>query len=560
MKLSLVGQIPLHSTKVGMNMRFFNTAGPVNCKDHYCLPPLERFNLEDILMLIGQRKYFILHAPRQVGKTTFLLALRDYLNKEGEYKCLYINVEPAQAAREKVKAAILTILSHLALEAKSSLQDAFPSSIYRDVVQEDGSYGALFTVLSLWAEASNKPIVLLIDEIDSLVGDTLVSVLRQLRSGYTKRPESFPQSIILCGVRDVRDYRLHVGNKAMVAGGSAFNIKAKSLRMGDFNHEETLRVYNQHTKETGQAFTAEALSEMWELTQGQPWLVNALGYETCFEMKKGRDREKPITVDMVLEAKENLILRRETHLDQLIHKLSEPRIKRVIEPILAGDTDPENIPNDDITYAYDLGLIKTEGQLKIANPIYQEVIPRELTYSTQLTISQEPAWYIEQGRLNMDKLLSAFQQFFREHSESWVERFDYKEAGPQLLLQAFLQRIINSGGRIEREYGLGKKRTDLLILWPYQQAESPTHIIVTKTSEVWATKQIQKVVVELKLLRKSLESTLVEGLQQTWEYMDKCASEEGHLIIFDRSKKVWEEKIFKREEVYYDQKIVVWGM
>ena len=348
--------------------------------------------------------------------------------------------------------------------------------------------------------------------------------------------------IILCGVRDVRDYRLHVGSKDMITGGSAFNIKAKSLRLGDFNKEETLTLYKQHTLETGQDFTAEALEELWELTQGQPWLVNAFGYETCFELEAGRERGKSITASMVLEAKENIILRRETHLDQLIHKLNESRIKRVIEPLLAGEIDPESIPNDDIFYARDLGLIKIQGQLEIANPIYREVIPRELTFSTQLTISHEPAWYVgADGALNTEKLLSAFQQFFREHSESWIERFDYKEAGPQLLLQAFLQRIINSGGRIEREYGLGKKRTDLLVIWPYQQ-------------------EVQRVVIELKLLYKSVNTTLTEGLQQTWEYMDKCSSEDGHLVIFDRSEKPWEEKIFKREEVYKNQKIIIWGM
>ncbi len=522
-------------------MRFFNTAGPVDCKRHYCLPPLERFDLADILMLIEQHKYFVLHAPRQVGKTTFLLALRDYLNKQGNYKCLYINVEAAQAAREDVSSAMAVILQEISSRAKNLLQDDFPESVRSKILAEN-IYGALNILLTKWSKHNDLPIVLLIDEIDSLVGDTLISVLRQLRSGYDKRPETFPQSIILCGVRDVRDYRLHVSGKDLVTGGSAFNIKARSLRMGDFNHKETLKVYEQHNRETNQGFTNEALAELWELTQGQPWLVNALGYEVCFEMKAGRNRENPITIDMVLEAKENLILKRETHLDQLIHKLSELRVKRVIEPILAGNTEPENIPSDDITYAKDLGLIKTEGQLRIANPIYQEVIPRELTFSTQLTISQEPAWYItKNGNLDMNKLLSAFQQFFREHSESWVERFDYKEAGPQLLLQAFLQRIINSGGRIEREYGLGKKRTDLLIIWPYKE-------------------KVQRVVIEIKLLHKSLKSTLAEGIKQTWEYMDKCAAKEGHLVIFERVEKPWEEKIFRREEVYHQQDIAVWGM
>lgn len=529
-------------------MRFFNTAGPVNCQDHYCSPPLERFDLAEILMLIEQKKYFILHAPRQVGKTSFLLALRDYLNKQGKYDCLYINVEAAQAAREKVASAMATILREIALRASGLLQDEYPESIRSQSLAENG-YSALNTMLTLWARHNNKhndkPIILLIDEIDSLVGDSLISVLRQLRAGYDKRPESFPQSVILCGVRDVRDYRLHMGSKDMITGGSAFNIKAKSLRLGDFDKKETFALYAEHTQETGQNFTDEALENLWELTQGQPWLVNALGYETCFELRTGRERAKPITASMVLEAKENIILRRETHLDQLIHKLKEPRVKRVVEPMLEGVNLNDEVGQDDIQYVIDLGLISRGRRgLDIANPIYREVIPRELNFVTQLNFESTvvPSWYMESnGSLNINKLLVAFQQFFRENSESWVERFDYKEAGPQLLLQAFLQRIINGGGRIEREYGLGKKRTDLLVIWPYQQ-------------------EVQRVVIELKLLHKSFNATLAEGLQQTWEYMDKCASKDGHLIIFDRSEKTWEQKIFKREEVYKDCKIIVWGM
>ena len=126
---------------VGLNMRFFNTAGPVNYKDHYCLPPLERFDLAEILMLLEQKKYFVLHAPRQVGKTSFLLALRDYLNKQGNYNCLYINVEAAQAAREKVNSVMAVILREIALRASGLLQDDFPESIRSQSLAENG-YGA----------------------------------------------------------------------------------------------------------------------------------------------------------------------------------------------------------------------------------------------------------------------------------------------------------------------------------------------------------------------------------------------------------------------------------
>ncbi len=90
-----------------------------------------------------------------------------------------------------------------------------------------------------WSAASPKPLVLLIDEVDALVGDTLISVLRQLRSQYDRRPHRFPQSVVLCGGRDVRDYQIYSSRAgAHVKGGSAFNIKAESLRLGDFAEAE----------------------------------------------------------------------------------------------------------------------------------------------------------------------------------------------------------------------------------------------------------------------------------------------------------------------------------
>ena len=292
-------------------------------------------------------------------------------------------------------------------------------------------------------------------------------------------------------------------------------------------------------------FAEDAQDEVWRLTQGQPWLVNALAYEACFRNKAGRDRSHPITAAAICDAREQLILRRETHLDQLTHKLQEERVRRVVEPLLSGAESDEAIPQDDVEYVRDLGLITRRAPIAIANPIYQEVIPRDLTYTTQEYLVQDPAWYVDaDGWLLIDDLLTAFQAFFREHSEHWVERFQYKEAGPQLLLQAFLQRIVNSGGRIEREYGLGRMRTDLLIVWPVP-GDAP----------------VQQVVIECKLLYKSLEQTITAGLDQTRAYMDRCGVVEGHLVIFDRTAGVsWDDKIFRREEGMGAAKVTVWGM
>ena len=524
-------------------MRFFNTTGPIRPAKHYCIPPLERLNLAEVRRLIRDEKYFVLHAPRQTGKTSALLTLRDLLNGEGHYRCVYVNVEGGQAGREDVEQVMRTILGELASRARS-IGDEFLDSVWPDILTKYGPYAALREALTRWSEAKAKPLVLLIDEIDSLIGDSLLSVLRQLRAGYDRRPMGFPQSIVLCGVRDVRDYRIQsTAENAIIAGGSAFNIKARSLRLGDFSQAEMLALLGQHTEETGQVFTDDALETVWTQTQGQPWLVNALADETCFAGEFAEVWDRPVDAEAILAAQEQLILRRETHLDQLADKLQEERVRRVVEPLLSG-AEARSLPSDDLMYVRDLGLISTDDPVHIANPIYREVIPRELTYTTQATLAQEAAWYVDaDGGLDVGKLLSAFQVFFREHSEHWVERFQYKEAGPQLLLQAFLQRIVNSGGRIEREYGVGRGRTDLLLVWP-QGAET------------------LKVVIECKVLHKSLEQTIAEGLEQTAAYMDRCAASAGHLVIFDRREnRRWDDKVFHECRVSNQGvEIDVWGM
>lgn len=528
-------------------MRFFNTEGPVNCADHYCLPPLSRLDMADVMMLIAQKKYFLLHAPRQTGKTTCLLALADSLNREGRYRAVYANIEVAQAARENVALGMAAVVEQISRSVRDQIGDKEAVGLAQSIIAVSTGATVVEEFLTRWCQDAPRPTVLLLDEVDALIGDTLIALLRQLRAGYPKRPALFPQTVILCGVRDLRDYRIQSSNeKAVITGGSAFNIKAESLRLGDFDRRETETLLLEHTRETGQIFTPEALAVVWELSAGQPWLVNALAYTACFRTPEGRDRSQPIEAPLIQAAKESLIERRVTHLDQLADKLKEPRVRRVVEPILRGDELDEDATRDDITYVTDLGLVRRGARgPQIANPIYREVIPRELTLIAQLNLEaqQRPEWYIgADGRLHLPKLLTAFQQFFRENSEIWLERFDYKEAGPQLLMQAFLQRIVNGGGRVEREYGLGRGRTDLLVVWNYPGG-------------------VQRGVIELKVLRKSLDATLAEGLAQTWAYADRCAADEAHLIIFDRRPgRTWEEKIWTRAEQHNGLAISVWGM
>ncbi|WP_291322865.1 AAA family ATPase, partial [Desulfonatronospira sp.] len=427
---------------------FFNTAGPTIPEDHYHIDPLHRVDWEEIQHLIDNKRYFVLHAPRQTGKTSTLLAMMKAINEEGRYNCAYANIEGAQAARGDETKGIPAVCSSIAAAIRRELHMPEVFNWLTEHGRSQPVNDLLHQTLEYWSNLSDKPSVLFLDEVDALVGDTLISLLRQIRSGYAQRPEAFPQSVILCGVRDVRDYRIHQAGGEIITGGSAFNIKSASIRMGNFIRDEVQALWLQHTEETGQKFEEDIFPELWEDTFGQPWLVNALGHELTWEIRALRDRTRKITLTDYLQGREQLIISRATHLDQLADKLREPRVHGVISALLAGEESVLQVPEDDLQYVADLGLIERKPQLRISNRIYKEVIPRELTSVAQDSISnQETAWYVKDDHsLDIHKLLSAFQQFFREHSEIWEDGFDYKEAAPQLLLQAFLQRILNGGG------------------------------------------------------------------------------------------------------------------
>ncbi len=532
--------------------KFFNTAGPVNKEKHYKLDPLSRWNLEEITDLINQEKYFLMHAPRQSGKTSCMLALQEKLNNEDDYFCLYVNIESARSAKNDIKEVMRQIL----IQFEIRINNAWIYNKEYEYLQKDlkelksNNHTELNYFLNELSSILNKPLVLLIDEIDALHGDAIIAVLSQLRSGYDSRGKNFPSSIMLTGVADIKDYKIYNIDKKHITGGSCFNIKSKSLTLGNFSKEEIKELYLEHTKETGQIFENDIIDLAYKYTGGQPWLVNALAYEACFEMKENRDRSIAITADIFKKAKEQLVISRATHLDQLADKLKEERVRNVIQPMILGEYTITNI--DDEQYCIDLGIIKqTNKGLVISNGIYKEVLPRELTYPIQQSFLSmfDPDWINNDKSINTEKLMTMFIQFWRENSETWSANIaGYVEAAPHIIFQAFLQRVANGQGFIEREYGLGMKRADLYLKWE------------TPTCE-------QRIIFELKLRteKQNTESSLTklkeEALIQTAEYADICNATEAHLIIFDRRENIkWDDKIYSENSEQNNYKIKIWGM
>ena len=219
--------------------------------------------------------------------------------------------------------------------------------------------------------------------------------------------------------------------------------------MAGFTEAEMNALLDQHTTETGQVFTPEVRAELWRLTQGQPWLTNALANQIVAKVLDN-DFSQVITLDQVLTAQEQLIQRRDTHLDSLVDKLREPQVREVAIAIINGALPDADTFDDAVQYAADLGLITRTNPVRFANPIYQEIIPRVLSAGFERgmpTDAVDPVWYIKAGQLDMNALLRAFQKFYRRHAEAWLGKYDFREVGRQLLLMAFLQRILNGGGR-----------------------------------------------------------------------------------------------------------------
>jgi len=494
---------------------------------------------KEIRSLIEDKKYFVIHAARQSGKTTLLQGLAGLVNAEGNYYALYCSLENVNRIEDAAVGIPAVIRSLKNAFIRYALPDA--QSFGKDVDPGD-IYDALQVALEMYCRTLPKPLVLLFDEADCLSGETMVSFLRQLRNGYVNRVNfPFVHSLALVGMRNIRDYRNEYRNPSQTLGTSSpFNIVAETMTLNNFTREEIAGLYAQHTADTGQVFEGKAIDMVWEQTQGQPWLVNATAKIIVNKMTANAPKT-PVTAKMVSEAIQILILRNDTHFDSLMARLGEDRVRNVIEPILVGEEAALDLNSDDYRYVKDMGLIRDDrGMTEPANPIYGEVIVRTLSRNTQEGVGLRGNTYpipryVKGDAVDMDTLLGDFQIFWRENEAIWRRKYDYQEAAPHLILQAFLQRVVNGGGRIVREMAAATGRVDLCV--EYQEHRYP---------------------IELKIRRD--DNTYIEGLAQTAGYMDKLGSKEGWLVLFDQRKGLaWEDKLYTKKENIDSKAITVVG-
>ncbi|MDR0719222.1 MAG: PD-(D/E)XK nuclease domain-containing protein [Treponema sp.] len=501
-------------------VRFFNTTGPCFPEDHYMLPPEDRLVGAQLDRYIRDKLYWCLHAPRQTGKTTFLLSWQRKISAGNDAAACYVSLERCQGITEPERA--------MPAICEAIRESAGKSDLPVPEVETAEPYSMLSAVLTDWAKlAAPKPLVILFDETDVLEGNALVSFLRQLRGGFATRGVGvFPVSIALVGLRDLKDYITAAKGGVPVNPGSPFNIKEDSAVISNFTKTDTEHLFAQRTEETGQRIEADALEYVWEQSKGQPWIVNSLFKRATIRVLK-EDCYDTVKLEHVREAREQIVLARETHLESLAYRLKDKGIHHVMETLISGASDPALTESNAWQLCLDLGLTaKENGTPVIANPMYREVIVRQMSYSTQDAIPR-PEWQWEKpdGSLDMDTLLKEFQVFWRRNSELWEAKSDYTEAFPHLLLMAFLQRVLNGGGYINREYAAGRGRMDLFIEYKGYQ-----YIIEIKLVHSYETPGEVK----------------AEGLKQTARYRESMGGGvPSYLVIFDRrmEKPAWDARL-----------------
>ena len=367
---------------------------------HYTLPPQGRLIGAQLDRYVGDQLYWVLHAPRQTGKTTFLQTWMRELNASGRCLACYVSIEACQGLADLDTA--MPILSGAIREQAAKAGVPVPDA-------PTGPAGfQLSTLLSSWAaQVAPLPLVVLFDEVDVLEGQAMISFLRQLRGGFATRGIGrFPVSVALVGMRDLKDYLVSAKDGRNVNPGSPFNIKHSSATLGNFTRDDIAALYAQHTAATGQAFGPDIPDLVYAWTSGQPWLVNALAEQCVY--KTGLPAGTTLTAQHFAEARAALIRSRAVHIDNLAERLREPRVRRVLEPILIGDSGTIlQVTDPDVAYTMDLGLVAYTGEFTIANEIYREVLVRTLSLGYQQTMAKpEFRWQTPGGGLDMPALMT----------------------------------------------------------------------------------------------------------------------------------------------------------
>lgn len=429
--------------------RFFNNSGPVNQVDHFCVPPLKRLDSNKVWQLILQKKYFLIRGPKQSGKTSYLLALSKLLNQKDYAKCLYINVECLRGTEEDLKESMRSLLFEISSRARDNFGDDYLDDLVLGILEKRGPFQALNELLTQWSKRSDKPIVLLVDEIDTLQGNILTSFLSQIRAGYDKRPALFPQSIIFCGTHDVIEKQ--------------FNIKDATLKISFMARPDLNEMIASYCSKRHIEIDPDAVERIWEYSNGQPWIVSTICAELFHEIVAAKGL-KSVSAVQVGEAIDNVLAKRGNHIEYIASQLRNERVRKCMIPMLTGGTIIHGIEESDLAFLEELGLLTLGRVIDISNLLYKEIVPRALFGPVLYMTSLDDVDYQKaDGSVDAMKLMQRFQAFFANHIQQLIKLLDYGDAGYSLIFHALLFKLVDANTTVTRGFGLNNHHVVLTL-------------------------------------------------------------------------------------------------
>jgi hypothetical protein len=471
--------------------------------------------LAEIKKMVDVGKYFVINRGRQYGKTTILNALENYLKQNYIVISLDFQLQMSNSKFQD-ECSFSVAFADAFLEILEFSDNGTLFNQAKEILVQISDLVDLFRKLSCICRLAEKKIVVIIDEVDSASNNQVfLDFLAQLRGYYLKR-NKFPtfQSVILAGVHDIRNLRQKIRPDTEHKHNSPWNIASSFDVDMSFSVQDISGMLTDYENDYHTGMDIHAISQLiYDYTSGYPVLVSSICKHLDEEMKSWTKRDVSDAVKMLL--KENSPL-----FESLINKIEDNAelYDYLYQILIEGRRISYNPDDSVIKLAMMYGFVKEqEGSVVIANRIfetrlYNAILTAKKMQETSIYRAGEfdKNQFIENGRLNMERILEKFIQHFNDIYGNQPDKF--KEDDGRKLFLLYLRPIINGTGNYYIEAQTrDMKRTDVIVDYLGKQY-----------------------IIELKIWHGDEYNT--RGENQLAEYLDYYHIEKGYLLSFNFNK------------------------
>jgi len=500
----------------------FNVTGNCFRHRHYMMDNSEK--IAKAMELVEYGHYFSIHRPRQYGKTTTLFAMEEILKKSEEYFPIKLNFQGIdQKWHESDSAFAQMFMQQLANTLKYTSSELYNFVKEQNWIENLNTLSDFITDLTHF---SPKKLVLLIDEVDASSNFMpFLSFLGMLRTKYLDResPQHFTfHAVVLVGVHDIKSLKYKIRNQEEAQYNSPWNIAIDFDSDMEFKPHEIAPMLLDYSQAENVQMDIEAISQkLYFYTGGYPFLISRLCQIVVDKILPKKEKQDAWTEEYIEEAVQLIYNEVNTNFESLIKNLENHAdlYELVYDMLVEGETVPFNPHNSTIRKGVTYGVFKQNGQLKIHNQIYKQIIynyliSNERKKAKDIRIENQ---FIQADKLNFERILQRFQVHNKELYNS--KQLPFLEKEWRLIFLAFLKPIVNGRGYFFIEPEISEeRRLDVAVIFGQN-----------------------KYVVELK--RWYGQAAHQAGLLQLADYLEKQGLEEGYLLIFDhRRETVWQEE------------------